>query len=117
VVLRDSNDAITLISNDGSILEWNLGAKKLYGYSENEACKMNFKELIDSKTKTEKNKIFRQITGSTDSKIIKSKRIGKNGKELEVLTTLSTIWDKTSKSNLFAITEMEISQVEKIIKT
>lgn len=117
VVLKDSNDAIILISSEGSILEWNFGAEKLYGYSENEALKMNFKELIASKSKTEQNKSFKELVNSTDSKIIKLKRIKKDGKELEVLTTIYSILDETSKSKLLALTEMERTQIEKIVQS
>ena len=45
-VVRDSNDAVTVMDLDGNILAWNKGATQMYGWSEAEALKMNVRELI-----------------------------------------------------------------------
>ena len=46
VILKDSNDAITVLDLKGEILAWNKGAEKMYGYTEEEALKMNISQLI-----------------------------------------------------------------------
>ena len=40
VILKDSNDAITVLDLHGNYLAWNKGAEKIYGYTEEEALKM-----------------------------------------------------------------------------
>jgi PAS domain-containing protein len=44
-VLHDSNDAITVQDFEGNIKFWNLGAKRIYGYTQTEALKMNVRQL------------------------------------------------------------------------
>ncbi|HPL67704.1 MAG TPA: PAS domain S-box protein [Smithellaceae bacterium] len=46
VVLKDSNDAITIQDLRGNIVAWNKGAEKLYGYTEDEALKMNVVQFV-----------------------------------------------------------------------
>ena len=53
VVIRDSNDAITVLDLQGDILSWNRGAEKMYGYSEADALKMNITQIIPADKKTE----------------------------------------------------------------
>jgi two-component system CheB/CheR fusion protein len=45
-VVKDSDDAITVHDLDGHILAWNRGAVKMYGYSEDEALRMNVAALV-----------------------------------------------------------------------
>jgi len=46
VVVRDSNDAITVQDLSGQILAWNPSATRMYGWSESEALKMNVRDRI-----------------------------------------------------------------------
>ena len=46
IVLEDSNAAITAQDLEGNILAWNMGAEKIYGYTESEAFYMNVKQFI-----------------------------------------------------------------------
>ncbi len=117
VVLRDSNDAISLIDKDGKILAWNKGAEKLYGYSEVAALKINYKELLLGKTKTEKNKLFNKFIKIDKTKTFKDTRITKRGKRLEVLSTITLLNDEKSKNKLFALTELDIAKIKEIVES
>jgi two-component system CheB/CheR fusion protein len=51
VIVRDSNDAVTMHDFAGNILAWNRGAQRLYGYSESEALAMNILDMVPSSKK------------------------------------------------------------------
>ncbi len=117
VVLRDSNDAISLIDKDGKILAWNKGAELLYGYTEAEALKSNFKVLLVGKSNTDKNKLFNKFTKIDRTKTFKDSRTTKRGKRLEVLSTITLLNDEKSKNKLFALTELDIAKIKEIVET
>jgi PAS domain-containing protein len=48
-----SNDAITMQALDGRILAWNRGAARMYGYSEQEALRMNIDTLVPEEGRAE----------------------------------------------------------------
>ena len=52
VVLKDSNDAITVHDLQGNIIAWNRGAEKMYGYAEAEALEMNVAQMVPLERKT-----------------------------------------------------------------
>jgi len=45
-VLQDSNDAVTVQDFDGNVIAWNKGAAKMYGWTEQEALKMNIAKTV-----------------------------------------------------------------------
>ncbi len=49
IILKDSNDAITVQDLEGNIKEWNKGAEKIYGWNEDEALAMNIKDIVPEK--------------------------------------------------------------------
>jgi|GEM_PF-2985157 len=62
VIIRDSNDAITLQDLDGNILEWNRGAEKIYGYSADEALRMNiFEHMVPAEKQEEMRYVVEQL--------------------------------------------------------
>ncbi|HIG31422.1 MAG TPA: PAS domain S-box protein [Verrucomicrobiales bacterium] len=48
-VVLNSSDAITLQDESGKLVSWNMGAERMYGYSEEEALKMNISEILPKK--------------------------------------------------------------------
>ena len=46
LVVRDSNDAVTVQDLAGRILAWNPGAERIYGWSESEALDMNINDMV-----------------------------------------------------------------------
>ena len=45
-LVRDSNDAVTLLDFKGNILTWNRGAENMYGWSEAEALQRNIRDTV-----------------------------------------------------------------------
>ena len=67
-IVRDSNDAITLQQFDGTILEWNHAAERMYGYSADEAVGMNILSIVPEACQHQ-SKVFREKL-SHDQRIV-----------------------------------------------
>lgn len=93
------NEAIIGLNVDGVIQSWNTGAEQIFGYKEEEMTGKSIKTLIPHK-KIE-TKEFEQIVQETTMKgflrNFETKRIHKNGKELDVSLTFSAIKDEKGK--------------------
>ncbi len=46
VVVRDASDAITVHDLEGKIIAWNPSASRIYGWSEEEALALNFRQRV-----------------------------------------------------------------------
>ena len=66
-VLRDSNDAITVLAVDGDITAWNHGAEQLYGYSESEALKMNICDIAPPDKRADMQNLLQRIRQASKS--------------------------------------------------
>ena len=108
-VLRDSNDAITLISRTGKILAWNRGAEKMYGYSEAEALYMNFQKLFPKRCRHDAARILRAIDFGEIIESYDTQRITKQGKIIDVWMTITAIYSDFGEFEGIATTERDIT--------
>lgn len=84
VVVRDSNDAITVQDLSGRIIAWNPGAVRMYGWSEAEALQMNDQDRIPEELQKD---ALLKIVKLSQTEILEpylTKRITKEGKILDV---------------------------------
>lgn len=109
VVVRDSNDAITIQNFEGEILAWNKMAEKFYGWTESEALQMNIKELIPEEKIDEAISKLKRLALDEEIKPYQTKRITKTGKELKVYLTATALIDHYGKPYAVATTERIIS--------
>ena len=111
VVLRDSNDAITVLDLNGNILAWNRGAEKLYGYTEEEALQMNVADLMPGGRQEAAGRSERSATGEfTES--FEAQRRAKNGKILDVWITTTYLKDDAGNVDSLATTERDITRLK-----
>jgi len=108
-VVRDSNDAVTIHDFDGVITAWNLGAQKIYGFSEAEALKMNIRDLVPEKIKdTALDYIDRIRKGETVTRF-KTQRLTRNGDVLDIFLTVTQLMDEAGTPIAITTTERNIS--------
>lgn len=105
VVVRDSNDAITVQDLSGEILAWNQAAERLYGYSEEEARGLNAFDLVPEEDRHQKRDFIGRLKAGEGVSSIETRRIAKDGRVIDVLLTASLLKDE--KSNPFAISTTE----------
>ena len=110
-VLQDSNDAVTVQDFDGSITHWNQGAHLMYGYTEAEALGMNFEVCIPKEQRAKVHAYSDKIKQGATLNPLRTKRITKDGRELDVLLTLTLLRDHVGVSIGVATTERDITAI------
>jgi len=108
VLLRDSNDAITVQDFEGNISAWNRGAEKMYGYSEAEALKMNIRDIVPEKNRAEAVDSIKKVQ-EEEVKSIKTHRKTKDGQILDVWLTVTMLIDDEGEPVGVGTTERDLA--------
>lgn len=106
VIIRDSNDAITVQDMNGKITAWNYGAQKMYGWSEKEALAMHSNDRIPKELQDEDEKRLIQLSQAEILESYKTKRLKKDGTIINVSVTSTALMDSIS-GIVYAITTIE----------
>jgi two-component system CheB/CheR fusion protein len=108
VVVRDSNDAITIQDLKGNILAWNRGAEKMYGWSEAEAMNMNIRDIIQ---KEQRKEALDHIKKAAEEEVpsFETRRITKDGRMLDVWMVVTKLVDDKGRTTSIATTERDIT--------
>ena len=109
-IIRDSNDAFTLCDLDGKITAWNNGAQRMYGWSEQQALGMNLLDLIPMDEQKNAKQLMQSIIKGEHIQSAEAKRIGKDGRKINVLLTLTPLLDQAGVVIAIASTEKDISR-------
>jgi PAS domain S-box-containing protein len=108
-VVELSNNAIYLYDLDGSIISWNAGAEKMYGYSESEALHMPVRNLIpDSEIEKNKKSVEAVLKGEKIAPY-ETKHITKSGDLIDVVFGISGITEEKGVVKSIAATERDIT--------
>ena len=113
-VVRDSNDAVTVLDLDGNILAWNKGAVQMYGWSEAQALQMNVRELVPQKKSAELATLMKKVKNKEHLTPFASQRLCKNGRILNVWLTITALEDEDGMPVEIATTERDITELKKI---
>jgi len=113
-VVKDSNDAITIQDLEGNITAWNAGAVKTYGYSEQEALKMNVADLVPEAYKAEALNFIASLKKGELVESLETKRLTKDGKTLDIWMVVTKLVDEDGKLIGAATTERDITERKKI---
>jgi len=116
VILKDSNDAITVQDLTGNILSWNKGAVKMYGYSEAEALSMNIKSLIPPETNNVELKYLEQIASGSIVDSYETKRVTKDGKIIDVWLVITCLKDNKGSISSIATTERDVTERNTLLR-
>ena len=112
VVVKDSNDAITVQDLQGNIQAWNRGAEKMYGYTEAEALEMNIVQVVPPGKKKETMEYLEQIGSGKIMESFESQRITKNGKVLDIWLVVTCLKDDSGIIDSIATTERDITEIK-----
>jgi two-component system, chemotaxis family, CheB/CheR fusion protein len=111
-----SNDAITLQDLDQTIITWNRGAERLYGWTEKEAMQMKFSSLIPASHSKIAEKILEKIKQGEIVPEFESKRLIKSGEVIDVRVTATLLHSKGQYNEMIALTERDISKHQREAK-
>lgn len=112
IVVRDSSDAIIVEDLSGKIIAWNPGAQKLYGWSEEEALKMESKDRIPKELQEKDTKEIAQLCSSKILQTYKTNRLKKDGSIIDVHIISSALVDKDGKTYAITTTERQEKESE-----
>lgn len=107
-VVRDANDAVTVQDFADRILAWNKHAAEMYGYSEEEALRLNATELISDKAREDMRILFKQLQHGEKVPPCESWRRTRDGHLFKVWLTTSVLLDEAGKPASIAMTEREM---------
>jgi two-component system CheB/CheR fusion protein len=108
-VVKDSNDAITVQDLEGRILAWNRGAANMYGYSEDEALRLNSDVLVPDGARGDARRILEAARRGEEIVSLDVKRQTKDGRVLDVWLTTTKLVDDRGRPVAVATTERDIT--------
>ena len=118
-VLKDSNDAVMVHDSQGHITVWNRGAERTYGYSEAEVVGLNVQELVPEEQRGETATLLDRLFRGELVDSWETRRLCKDGRVLDVWTTLTTLKDGAGAMIAVASTERDITKrkdAEKVLR-
>jgi PAS domain S-box-containing protein len=108
-VVKQSHEAVYLLNMDGKIISWNLGAEKIYGYTEQEALKMNIWNIVPEYLIRESHQVVDRILKGEEIRSLETKRITRSGRIIDVKFSATVITDSSAARRSLAITESDIT--------
>lgn len=92
-IVDSSDDAIIGKDLDGTILSWNRGAEKLYGYSAQEMIGQSISILCPPDLSNEPHEVLERIKHGEKVEHYETERVGKAGQRIQTSLTVSPILD------------------------
>jgi PAS domain S-box-containing protein len=96
-IVESSDDAIYAKALDGTLLSWNAGAERIYGYSAVEAIGRNVSMLVPPDMPDEAPEILRKIGQGERIAHYETVRLRKDGSRVHVSMSLSPLTDEDGK--------------------
>lgn len=90
-IVESSHDAIVGKTLDGTIISWNRGAQRIFGYEENEIIGKSVYTLIPTYLYEEEVNILKQIKAGKQVDHYQTTRVSKSGKEIPISLTVSPV--------------------------
>ena len=112
-LVESSDDAIITKDLDGVIISYNKGAERLYGYTAQEVKGKNISMLTPPHLKKEVKHFIEQIKNGKRVFHYETKRISKDGREIDISLTLSPIIDQLGKLSGISTIARDISESKK----
>ena len=109
-VVHDSNDAVIIQDFEGKIITWNRGAEKMYGWSEEEALRMNACDIVPKAKSQEALDFIRKLSEKEIVESFETQRITKDGRLLDVWMTVTVLVDAADKPVAVAMTGRDITE-------
>jgi two-component system, sensor histidine kinase PdtaS len=96
-IIQHSDDAIIAKTLDGTVISWNKGAQRIFGYSVAEMVGGPITRLFPPDRMSEEANLITRLVSGEDISHFQTQRIRKDGLPIEVSVTLSPIRDDSGK--------------------
>ena len=104
-VIRDSQDAITVQDLEGAIKAWNPAAERIYGYTEEEALKMNVSQMVPEKHLPQLRQLQADIREGRRVAPLQIERVTKAGGRLSIWFVASPLLNEQGTPVALSTTE------------
>ncbi|MBI5583290.1 MAG: PAS domain-containing protein [Deltaproteobacteria bacterium] len=108
VVVRDSQNAITMQAFDGRILAWNPAAERMYGWTEAEALTMNIEDLVPKGRGQEALASLRRLSRAEFLEPGRVERVAKDGRIIAVWLIATALVNESGEPYAVSTTERGI---------
>jgi len=115
-VVRNSNDAITILDLEGNIISWNLGAERIYGYKDAEAMKMNISRIIPDHKQDKMTSLIRRVLKGENVKFFETQRLAKDNRLLDISLAATALKDENGEPFAVTTTERDITERRRLEK-
>lgn len=112
-IVESSNDAIFTRSPDETILSWNRGAEKIFGYSAEEITGRHISIIAGNGKEEEIYQLGQKIFNGEDVENFETVRKKKDGSEIPVSLSLSPVKDQDGKVIAISVIAQDISRRKK----
>jgi PAS domain S-box-containing protein len=92
-IVHNSDDAIISKNLDGTIVTWNEGAERIFGYSAEEIIGKSIKTLVPPELQTEEDEILARLRRGERVYHFETTRVTKDGRRIPIALTSSPIRD------------------------
>jgi two-component system sensor kinase FixL len=113
-VVHDSNDAITVQDFEGNIRFWNIGAKRIYGYTKTEALKMNIRQMVPKNGRSGVLAFLKRLREGEKVRSFEAQRLTKDGRLIDVWITVTILTDQAGNLVAFATTERDVTERKRL---
>ena len=110
-VVRDSNDAVTVVDFAGRILAWNRGAEHIYGFPEAEAVGETIDTVFGEPRQREIRDLLRRVAAGERIEPFETGRQTKEGRTIPVQVTATILRDEQERPQAVATTERDLSEI------
>ncbi len=113
-IVESSDDAILSRHLDGTIMSWNGGAERLFGYKASEVIGKNIKIIIPDEYLSAEEEIIKKIIGGESFTHLEMVRKHKNGHLVNISVSTSSIRDE--KGGIIGVSKVarDITEIKKI---
>ena len=109
VVVRDANDAITVIDLSGRILAWNPAASRIYGWTEAEALQLSNVDRVPAAQRQDIAGRLRELIQARTLVPYRDQRLAKDGRQIDVWITATALLNEHGEVYAVATTERLIA--------
>lgn len=108
-MLRDSADAIVVMDFGGRIVAWNHGAQRLYGYTQDEALRLNVRDLMTGDRLDGTLDVMRRVALGEAVQPFDTERRTRDGRIVNVSARIALLFDEAGNPESLAATERDIT--------
>lgn len=112
-VLKDSADAIMVQDYEGRIRVWNIGAERMFGYTEAEAVRMHFEDLVPAELRSELRARLEALRRGGRIESWETRQITKDGRSIDVWASAAALKNAAGQPVAIAKIDRDITELKR----